>query len=307
MRIALIGTIVKDLIYHSDGSESASLGGLLYTINALGAVAGERDAIIPLSYVGSDIAGEVFSYLGRDRRIDLSGLIRRDQPNNAVQLHYGNAGERMEKSRHPLPPLDYDALQPALDADLVLVNMISGWDVGFEAFREFKRNYRGIIGLDVHSLALGRKSDGTRFYNKIDRVDSWIEGCNIVQYNEWEFEIIRTSLGLDKKNFYESCIDEGKIFNLTRSFRGSYTFTREEGQIRRIAKAVPAHYEVIDPTGCGDAFIAGFAVPYLKNGNIVLAAEQANHLAALVGTFKGLAEASDIKEAIWRSEKERNQ
>lgn len=307
MKIALIGTVVKDLIYHSDGSESASLGGLLYTINALCAVADDRDTIIPLSYVGSDIAGEVFDYLECDRRIDLNGLIRREQPNNAVQLHYGDAQERIEKSLHPLPPLDYAALQPALTADLVLVNMISGWDVSLEAFEQFRSNYRGTISLDVHSLALGRESDGTRYYKKIDQVNKWIKGCHIIQFNEREFEIIRNSLGLNKKKFYESCIDEGKIFNLTRSFRGSITITREKGKIRRIAKKAPANLEVIDPTGCGDAFMAGFAVNYLKTGNITRAAEQANKLAALVGTFKGLADAAEIKEAIRISERERNQ
>jgi hypothetical protein len=273
MKIVLIGTIVKDIIKHFNGSQSKSFGGLLYTLNAASAFFNEDDCIIPVSYVGEDIYPEIIDLLKDDKRIVLDGLKRCAQKNNTVEITYTSPDERLERSLFPLPPLSFENIQPFLDADVVVVNMISGWD----------------LYLDIHSLTLGCNPDGTRYYRVVDQLDKWIGNCDILQLNECEFNIINNNKGRGPESFYRDyCFKEGKIVNLTRASQGSVTYFKEGRQVQKTVVYPPPALKVVDPTGCGDAFMAGFLSEYFNKKDIRFAAAHANQVAALMGTFRGL-------------------
>ena len=66
------------------------------------------------------------------------------------------------------------------------------------------------------------------------------------------------------------------LFNVTLAEKGSVTY--HDGKEYRVS-AVPVA-EVIDTTGCGDSYHAGFVCSYLKDGNIVAAMEEGSRVAS---------------------------
>ncbi|MGD9897953.1 MAG: carbohydrate kinase family protein [Calditrichaceae bacterium] len=300
----LIGTVISDRIRNYDGTRSESLGGLLFSINAFSALMGESDQLIPVCRVGSDIYESVVDILRRDQRIITDRVIRSESKNNLVEITYINSSERIERSLHPMAPLKFDDIGPVSDLDAVFVNMISGWDLELTAMAGLRKKCNGIIYLDLHSVALGRNEDGRRYYRPIDGVQEWINNCDILQLNEREFEMIRGNHDSVNDLFMEYCFYKSKIINLTLGAEGSNSIFREGKKLKSIISRPAADINVVDPTGCGDVYGAGFLSAYLKNKSIVNAAKTANMIAAVSGTRRGLPETGFLKKELNRLQKQ---
>lgn len=296
MKVIIIGTIVKDKLKFPDGSSSSSLGGLLHTINAARAILGKDDLIVPVSRVGEDLYTEIISILQEDPRIESGGLIPCDQPNNTVELIYHNRSERTEKSLFPMPPLQFEEVETYLNGDLFLVNMISGWDVDLDFLVQLRDKTRAIIAIDLHSLMLQRGSDGSRHFRHFDGLEQWIACADIIQMNENEFAVQSSNKTSPEQFFREVCIQSHNIFNLTKGACGSETYHYQENVIHNLPTFPPAELTVVDPTGCGDVFLAGFGIAWYRSKNIRQAARTANILAAITGTFKGLPEPEKVRQ-----------
>lgn len=68
----------------------------------------------------------------------------------------------------------------------------------------------------------------------------------------------------------------GGLFNVTLAARGSLTY--HHGQEYRV-QAVPVK-EVIDTTGCGDSYHAGFVCSFMKDGDILAAMNEGSKVAS---------------------------
>ena len=66
------------------------------------------------------------------------------------------------------------------------------------------------------------------------------------------------------------------LFNVTLAANGSVTY--HHGQEYRV-QAVPVK-EVIDTTGCGDSYHAGFICSYVKDGDIIAAMNEGSKVAS---------------------------
>ena len=294
MKVIVIGTIVRDELQYPDGSSSSSLGGLLHTINAALAILGKDDLIVPVSRVGKDLYTEIISAFREDPRIQSGGLLPCDQPNNTVELVYQNQSERTEKSLFPMPTLQFKEVEPYLQGDLVLVNMISGWDIDLDFLVQLRGNTRAMIAIDLHSLMLRRDSDGSRHSRYFAGLEKWIACADIIQMNEREFDIQSGGMINPEQFFRDVCIQSQNIFNLTKGADGSETYYYQENTIHNLPASPPAEITVIDPTGCGDAFLAGFGIAWYRSKNIRQVARAANILAAITGTFKGLPDPEKV-------------
>ncbi len=303
MRLLVIGTIINDHIYHWDGSVSHSLGGLLYTLLPFKVLLDKKDRVIIRCRVGSDIYDSVSDWLTKDRITGSAALLKEEQKNNTVELHYSNAQEREERSLYPLPPLRFHEIEPFLDVDAVFINMISGWELDIDVLRQIRRVFKGLIFMDIHSLALERKADGKRTYRAIPDGNEWLRNADVIQLNKNEWQALAGNME-PELFIQECCFNQNKIINLLLSSKGSKTYLWEKGSVLSFAVVPPNEVKVIDPTGCGDAYLAGFGVDYLRKGNAKKAAETANLCAALMGSFKGLPDSGQYLKKYRKYHKE---
>lgn len=298
MKILLIGTVVKDKIIFLDKSQVESFGGLTHSISAVLALFGVNDLLIPVSRIGADIYSDFIQLWAQDNHIIKDGLIPYSQNNNSVELTYVNANERIEKSLYPMPPIRYEEVEQFLDVDLILINLISGWDVNLEFMQKIRVTFNGLIAIDVHSLTLERLSDGTRRLKPVSNIQSWLECADIIQMNEHEYAMISYGEKDPEIFFKQTCVQTDKIINLTKGVHGSESYIIKNNHCEVIRIDANNKIKVIDPIGCGDTYFAVFGINYFRTKDIRLSALRANTVAALAGSIKGIAEFETLKKKI---------
>lgn len=299
MKILLIGTIVRDIIEYLDGSIFKAFGGLTHSINAALALCEEEDKLIPVSRIGKDIYNDIQNMWPDEPNLIRDGFLRDDKINNYVKLRYINESERIEQSLNPMKPLNFEDIKPLLSVDLVLVNLISGWDVRLEFIQQLRKNFDGIISVDIHSLTLGRSGNGTRYFRRLPDIKPWLDSADIIQLNMNEYRMIAEEDSKPEDFFLHTCAQSDKIFNLTNGEQGSKSILiNKNGSYNVIKTPSAADVKVVDPTGCGDTFLAAFGIHYFKHKDVHLAARQANITAALAGSIKGSPDSGLLRKKL---------
>jgi sugar/nucleoside kinase (ribokinase family) len=302
MKIGVIGTFISDQIFHINGTETNSFGGIFYSVSILGNLVSERDEIYPVCYLGEDIYNDIIERLSSYNSVKTSGIKKVAQENTAVRLIYKTTEQRDEYLSHRLPPLHLDHILGIGAMDVWLVNFITGFEMSLATLQQFRQQASGLILMDFHSLSLAIKEDGHRILRKLHGWEQWISGIDVLQMNEAEAASI-----IDHKNLSEAdLIDFGnqviendiKIFHITHGSKGSLLFYKENH--RKQNQKIPAYQvnEVVDVTGCGDAFSAGFLVHYFRHRDIVEATKHANRVAGFNCTLSGTEELFKLKKFL---------
>ena len=288
--IGVIGTINRDTIYHPDGRTVDSWGGLLYSLRYLCESRAAR--IMPVVNVGADAYQAVSAILDRFANVDTKYLRRVTQKNNHCFLHYANQSHKCEILKGGVPSLTYERLKPLADCDLVLVNFISGPDVKLSALEKFRENFPGVVYMDIHSLTLGRRRVRGGYRRHLRRPRYWrryVACADILQVNKVEFELLSGrsfSPGAATAFFREELLF-AKCLVITLGDEGcQIVYQRSGNTIGRHVKGIRVA-RVLDTTGCGDIFAAGFISEYLDTRNFVEAARRGNRLAAARIRIKG--------------------
>ncbi len=90
-----------------------------------------------------------------------------------------------------------------------------------------------------------------------DRLKQAADGAEAVFVNDYEYEVFRDKTGLSEREL----MDLARIWVVTLGEKGSRLLVRGEGRIDVPAAKVR---QVVDPTGAGDAFRAGFLAGMLR-------------------------------------------
>ena len=238
----------------------SSLGGLTHSINAALAFCGPDDRLLPLSRIGKDIYPDIQKLWPDDMRLNRNGFLPYNSVNNYVELNYIDANERIEKSLDPMPSLHFKEVLPFLDVDIILVNLISGWDVDLKFMKKLRKAFQGLIGIDIHSLTLERLSDGTRRLRLVENIKSWLDCADLIQLNEREFGTIAPR-GMKPEDFFlRTCVQTDKIINLTKGSQGSVSYRVSNDCCEVLNMSATPGIKIVDPIGCGDAFFAAFGI-----------------------------------------------
>jgi len=294
MKITVIGHLCLDVILHPDGSETQSYGGIFFAVAALANLLGPRDTVTPVFGVGRSEYGAFIERLKSYAIVDPSGIFATNGSTNQVRLVYATTSERTECSRHIAEPIPFKRIRSHLDADMVLVNMISGFDITLETLDEIRMEVReaGIpVYLDVHSLTLGVRDDCTRFHRPLELWRRWLFMIHAAQMNEEEAGSL-TAGELDERSLanHALALNTGALL-ITRGERGCTAFIDERKRMRRIDVPGIQIERAADPTGCGDVFGAAYCAHYMKTKEIDSSVSFANKVAALNA---GLAGSRDI-------------
>jgi sugar/nucleoside kinase (ribokinase family) len=290
MKITIIGHLCLDVIRHPDGSETQSYGGIFFSVATLANLLGPKDSVKPVFGVGKNDYNAFIDRLKPYPNVDPSGIFVFNGPTNQVSLMYETESKRTECSRHISEPIPFRRIKPHLDADLILVNMISGFDITLETLDEIRMEAResGIpVYLDVHSLTLGIKEDFTRFHRPVELWRRWLFMIHTAQMNEEEAGIITPDkLGEPALANHTLALNTGALL-ITRGERGCTAFIDEHKHVHRTDIPGITIEGAPDPTGCGDVFGAAYCAHYVKTKEVLNSAIFANKVAALNAGLTG--------------------
>ena len=140
MTITVIGHLCIDRQQVSSAPErfEESFGGIMYSLTTLANLMADSDTIVPVFGVGRADYDKLLPLLRRYSNIDVGGIYTFDGPTNRVMLFYENGGDsRIECSRHIADPIPFERIKPHIEADGILVNLVSGFDITLETLDAF--------------------------------------------------------------------------------------------------------------------------------------------------------------------------
>jgi sugar/nucleoside kinase (ribokinase family) len=156
-----------------------------------------------------------------------------------------------------------------------------------------------LIYIDIHSLTLGRKRNGARFFRKPANWQKVVLAGDFIQVNRRELSVLTRESAHSARDFirrgaerlYELIIDAGKLNNgidkthrkliITDGSAGCYLVELKKDKVK--IKRLPAEKnppERGDTTGCGDCFSAGFIGGILAGHRLNDCARMGNKYAA---------------------------
>jgi sugar/nucleoside kinase (ribokinase family) len=297
-RVAVIGTINRDSLFFPDGKRQESFGGLLYSLSALSALGSGWMDVYPVCNVGYDVYYRVLNRLKQYDNVCLEGMKKVNRKNNHVTLFIDRNNERREVLRNRVPAVSFGQVKPFLNSDFFLVNFTSGFDLKLKTLQEMRNNSRALVFLDVHSLTLGVRKNGERFFRRPARWTEYLKQADVVQCNLAELNLlanreIRTAGEMRDFGDYISSLGPEAVL-VTLGGDGAAMIRKQGRGCRLTRKAGIEVSSFVDAVGCGDAFSAGFLSSYLRTGVWRWALDFANRVAAEKGKVSGVEGVYDL-------------
>jgi pfkB family carbohydrate kinase len=292
-KVAVIGTINKDTIKYPDGKTHKSFGGMLYNIVPLAVKLSKDDQIFPIANLGRDCSQHVNKILNKYPNVFTDQINIVKTQNNHCHLQYNNQTEKSEVLKGGVPPLKYNDILSALKCDLTIVNFISGRDLSLKTLERFRSEYNGSIYIDIHSLSLGKKQDGSRFLRKPSNWERYCSLADYLQMNACEFELLtgKKPVIANLKQFFSSFEKKNLLaLNVTIGCEGAYLVYRLGDEIKCHIIRPLGNHPSVDPTGCGDVFSGAFCAAILSGHTLVESSKHANRIATLNCCCSGVEE-----------------
>ena len=278
-RLGVIGSMVWDTIHDRDPAQPAveEWGGIAYALAAIDATLPDDWEIVPLIKVGRDLASRANDFLRTLRRTPHAArFVEVPEPTNRVTLRYFSAERRCEQLTGGVPPWTWPELGPMVhDLDALYVNFISGYELTVETAQLLRRGFPRSIYADLHSLFLGKESDGTRVIQPLHQAPAWFGCFDVIQLNDDELH----QLGDDPLAIAADVLGQGcETLCVTLGERGVAYFT---GRPIRTARVAPDDTTPLqgDPTGCGDVFGGTVAAALAGGASLESALREGTRLA----------------------------
>ena len=283
-KVAVIGTINKDSIIFPSGKRTESFGGILYNLSALSGLGEKWVEIYPVCNLGYDVYDQVIETLKYHDNIKLPGINKVRRKNNHAHLLIDKENQRQEILRNRVPVLSFGQIKPFLDSDAILVNFISGFDIGLNTLKRIRTNSDALIFMDIHSLTLGIHKDGKRFFKTPRSWREYLKQADLVQANLTELSMLsdkKLKSSKEIQGFGNHVLSLGpKVLLVTMGEEGALMIYKE-GRTCKLKKCAGIKVQKYkDATGCGDVFSAGFLTNYLHTRNLNQSLVFANRVAA---------------------------
>lgn len=279
MKILLIGHSIID---HFEDDEDAKPGGVYYSTLGFLSCCNPADRLLLLTGWNSK-RFSLFKRLYSKIDLSLSEEIL-DMPE--VFLQTSGKTERREVYKNIAGNLSFAKLENLSRFDGILINMITGFDISLEQIKWLRKNYSGLIYLDIHTLSRGLDEKGNREFRLIPNAEEWLACVDILQCNETE---LKTIYNVEKEELAaEWIIGKGiKTLIITKAEKGSAAYFKNEGGIE-FWKINGEKITAKNKIGCGDIFGATFFSSYIRSRDSILSLEFANHAGAVAASTADL-------------------
>jgi len=274
MKFLIVGQSVVDKI--QDGNNFlVKPGGILYAAAALKSFLEIGDKLFLCTTVDKS-SYSLFSLIYDEIEQELIEYVKLIP---VVNLSMRDSGERAET---------YENISENLKINFtnlnrfngILINMVTGFDISIEQMQTIRKNYKGIIYFDVHTLSRGLGKNYIREFRPVPDFFKWAECIDILQANNQELQTLST-----KKNepeIAEDLLNYGiKQVIVTKASDGAVVYFRMSGELRSISRK-SLNTDVVNKIGCGDVFGAVYFYNYIRNKNVNDAILYANTAAGIL-------------------------
>ena len=284
MNFLIVGHSVVDKIIDND-KLSIKPGGIFYSVISFLSQVERKDKLYLCSSIDSD--NEKLFKIAYDY-VEKEYLMKSDSI-PFVELIIDNISERKETYSQITKNLSLPK-DNLFRFDGILINMISGYDISLTQLKQLRKDYKGLIYFDVHTLSRGVDKNLNRTFHYIEHFYKWAECIDILQANESELLTLsdRQNEILIIKELFSFGINQVII---TRAEKGATVYMDEDG-ITNKYHVDALIVNIVNKVGCGDVFGAVYFYNYIKNKNVLLALKYANLFAGISTTY------SDVKEYI---------
>jgi sugar/nucleoside kinase (ribokinase family) len=150
------------------------------------------------------------------------------------------------------------------DSEAVLIGPILG-EVSFENIREIRKGFDGLFFCDPQGLLRGADETGRIYHEKPDGIEEILGQFNVVKPNELEGKVLT---GIDcRQDPYEAArIIKSwgpNIVIVTLAELGSIIYDGHQ-----FVNIPPYPINLVDSTGAGDTYMAGFTFEYLRTHDL---------------------------------------
>lgn len=293
-KVAVLGPIPRDQIVTFSGEELEKYGCVLYTAAALSTLLDADDTIVPISHVRRQDEGPIRQILGSFPNIDISGITSPADRGDVVELRYIDQNRRVEQETsfmRPILPADVDRV---LDADVIVCVPITDYEVGLLTLQHIREHSRATVIMDAHGPTTALTPTGERCPRVWADLDVWLPYIDVLKMNldeansTWLGESAAVTadpatLGDEQLHgLARHCLERGtRAVCVTLDDRGCVVFCGDGsgGIAREFVDRVKVEH-VVDTTGAGDSFAAGFAYGYLAYQDFVVACQYGNAMGA---------------------------
>ncbi len=280
-------------------------GGISYALAALDAALPSGWRVVPIVKVGSDLAAQAHAFLRSLEVTRDSRFVEVPAPNPRVRLNYQDAQRRCEGLKGGVPPWTWAELGPmVLDLDALYVNFITGFECDLATAQALRQAFRQPLYGDIHSLALGIRTDGIRHLRPIDEPLAWLSCFDVTQVNEDEMlqlggaplELAARAVERGVRAVCVTLGPRGAVYVAAPGFDGLGAGSAEPPaaagraatQVVRTARLEADGPPLAgDPTGCGDVFGATLFARLLAGEALEPAIHEANRMARRNVLYRG--------------------
>ncbi|MER3525091.1 MAG: hypothetical protein C4326_13845 [Ignavibacteria bacterium] len=298
MNILVIGHLCLDVIHPVEGADIQSYGGIYYAVATLASLMRPPDRVVPVFGVNKNDHAPLLDHLSRFGNVETAGIFTFDQSTNRVHLFYTNQHSRTECSKDIAAPIPFARIEPFLDVDGILVNMISGFDITVNTLDQIRlavRDRKVPIHFDYHSLTLGVQQNHERFRRPVSDWRRWAFATDTIQLNEEELAGLTIEKLTEEQTVGHFLTLAIKGLIVTRGERGATVYSSDHKRIiRKDIPGLPVE-RPRDATGCGDVFGAAFHFHYVKTRDLIASAEFANTVAAAKAQIVGAEEITRLR------------
>lgn len=285
MKLLVIGHTVKD-VFTLHGRVNMKPGGIFYSVLTLSNLIDKIDSIFlatSLDEENAPLFESVYSSVKKDFFEKVESIPK-------VNLMHKENMEREEIYENITNNLNL-SVQDFSSFDGILINMITGFDINLEQMKNIRKNYKGIIYFDVHTMSRGLDENYRREFRKIPDFSEWAKSIDILQTNERE--LLTLSDKKDKLEIISELFSYGiKIVIVTKDERGARIFSMKKNEIiSTFASSIKV--DVKNKIGCGDVFGATFFYNYIRSMDDINSLHAANKAA---GFFVGCSDLNKLKD-----------